>query len=98
MMDDYRPVPGYEGLYSVDACGNVFSHERQRIVRPTKPEQTWGCVYVSLCKNGRNATHSVAELVANAFVPNPNGYHIVKHKNGNRTNCKARNLEWAATA
>lgn len=37
---------------------------------------------------------SLARLVAEAFVPNPNGYNIVYHKDGNKLNCRADNLEW----
>lgn len=36
----------------------------------------------------------VARLVAELFVPNPQGLRHVRHKDGNFRNCAAENLEW----
>lgn len=98
MLRNYRPVCGYVGLYSVDEDGNVWDHMANKHVRIINLNYTGNHPRVRLVKNGYERICSVADLVAEAFVPNPNGYHIVKHKNGNQKNCKARNLVWSATA
>ena len=39
----------------------------------------------------------IHELVAKAFVPNPNHYRYVVHKNGNKRDNRAKNLKWSPT-
>ena len=38
--------------------------------------------------------HYVHRLVAEVYLPNPNNYEYVKHKDGNRMNNHVSNLEW----
>ena len=52
------------------------------------------CLYGRECKNGRFRKCSVHRLVAEAFVPNLNNYDEVNHKDEDKTNNRASNLEW----
>lgn len=47
--------------------------------------------------SGRMTTRRVHELVAEAFVQNPDGKKYVIHKDGNKLNNEADNLEWSDT-
>ena len=49
---------------------------------------------VILCKDGHTSAKSVHRLVAQAFIPNPNNYPIINHKDCNGRNNDVRNLEW----
>lgn len=42
----------------------------------------------------RTKVLNVHQLVAQAFIPNPHGYCIVNHLDGNKDNCHVYNLEW----
>lgn len=54
-----------------------------------------GYLYVSLTdKNGVTKQHPLHMIVAETFVPNPNNLKNVRHKDGDKLNNKADNLEW----
>lgn len=49
---------------------------------------------ILLDKDDNPVIRDLAELVANEFVPNPNGYLFVGFIDGNSKNCAAENLQW----
>jgi midasin (ATPase involved in ribosome maturation) len=53
-----------------------------------------GYYSVSTKINGIESAYSVHRLVSNAFIPNPNNYKDVNHKNGIKTDNRVENLEW----
>ena len=53
-----------------------------------------GYKYVILWKDGKPNKCYIHQLVAKSFVPNPNGYKNIRHKNGNKKDNRADNLEW----
>lgn len=53
-----------------------------------------GYLVTDLYEHGKRKTERVHRLVAEAFVPNPDGKPEVNHKDGNRLNNRADNLEW----
>lgn len=106
--DELRPIAGYEGVYSVSADGRVWTH-RRKVTSMTKdgvPYQItvggrWlrnhkssSYMQAVLCVDGKKSMPMVHRLVAAAFVENPRGYPEVNHKDGNKLNNHANNLEW----
>lgn len=45
-------------------------------------------------KAGKNITKRVHRLVAEAFLPNPNNYNVVGHKNNIKSDNRVENLYW----
>lgn len=56
-----------------------------------------GQTKVALVKDGVETVHNVAQLVAEAFIPNPDSLPYVRHKDGDKQNNRAENLEWCDT-
>ena len=97
----WKDVLGYEGLYKVSNKGNVYSVERRdsrgrkRGGFTLKPAYNGiGYLQVKLHKNGIGVNYSVHRIVAEVFIPNPNNYLEINHKDENKTNNNAENLEW----
>lgn len=97
-MKDFKDVPGYEGYYQVNPEGKIKSLKRrgtkEKILNPFVSHN--GYYKVTLCKNGIKKDKFVHVLVAMAFVFNPDPVNriYVNHKDRNRLNPAASNLEW----
>lgn len=96
-MKKWKDVEGYEGLYQVSDEGEVKSlkyrgSNKEYILSNRKV--TKGYMQVILWKNRKSKTFMVHRLVAQAFIPNPNNYPQINHKDEDKTNNKVENLEW----
>lgn len=56
-----------------------------------------GYIQVGVWYKGKAHTYNVHRLVAEAFIPNPDSLPEVNHKDENRANCNAENLEWCTS-
>lgn len=92
MIEEWRNVPGYEGLYEVSNLGRVKNIKTERILKPGK--NNLGYLQVALYKNGLQKTVKVHRLVALAFLSNPQNLHEINHKDEDKTNNTVENLEW----
>lgn len=97
MNKEWRPVKGYEGLYEVSNYGEVASLNyrrtgKRKVLKPGKSSN--GYLKVILCKDGKVKALLVHRLVAEAFIPNPDGLPQVDHINGVRDDNRASNLRW----
>ena len=98
MSEEWRDIKGYEGLYQVSNLGRVRSLNCRGhkgcigILTPRLDGK--GYEMVALYKEGKARNTKVHRLVAQAFIPNPNNYPQVNHKDENKTNNDVKNLEW----
>lgn len=104
-MEEWKDVNGYEGYYEVSNLGRVRSKERliiyqngkivtrkSRVKTPTISKGSYP--RVGLQRDGKLSMKFVHRLVAEAFIPNPNNLPLVNHKDEDKTNPAASNLEW----
>lgn len=76
--------------YEIDTYGNVFRDNRQ--IKPQLNKNGYLRVYLS--KNGKVSKKYVHRLVAETYIPNPENLPQINHKDGNKLNNNANNLEW----
>ena len=101
MIEEWRSVPGYEGLYEVSNTGRVRSLDkydsmnrflRGRILRLFT--DGLGYLRAQLYSNSKRKSFLVHRLVAQAFIPNPDNLPQVNHRDENPSNDNVDNLEW----
>lgn len=94
MIEEWKDVQGFEGLYQVSNLGRFFGIKRNIILTP----QLKGNYYqVALSINGGKRWLSVHRLVALNFIPNKENKPQVNHIDGNTKNNKVDNLEWVTS-
>lgn len=90
----WRDIPDYPN-YQVSNLGNVRNVKFGRIIKPSMTNK--GYLRVCLWGNGESKNYRVHRLVAQAFIPNPNNYPEINHKDKNRQNNYVNNLEWCTS-
>ena len=93
MQEIWKPIKGYVGLYEVSNLGNV-RNAKGRMLNPFPIHQ--GYLVVDLCHDWKKTHNRLNRIVAEAFIPNPENKTEVNHKNGNKTDNRAENLEWTS--
>ena len=100
-MEEWRSIPGYEGLYEVSSYGRVRSLDRYdsrncfrkgRIMKQNNDGR--GYMSVQLCLDGKIKKYLVHRLVIQTFILNPDNLPEVNHKDENPGNNNVDNLEW----
>lgn len=99
-------IPGFEKLYEISNYGRLKALER--IIHHKHKDEIRKEHFITLCNdkdnykiavlkgNGIKKTIKIHRLVASAFIPNPNNYKEVNHKDENKTNNNVNNLEWCS--
>ena len=96
MNEIWKDIIGFEGHYQVSNKGKVRSIKNNKIkeLKPYKEIKRCGYLSVYLRLPGQKFTKKVHRLVAEAFIPNPNGFPEVNHIDENKENNCVENLEW----
>lgn len=100
MQEIWKDVKGYEGLYQVSNFGRVKSFRaswklgkpKETILHPSLINS--GYEVVTLYSKEKRQKFQVHRLVALNFIPNPENFPCVNHKDENKLNNCVNNLEW----
>lgn len=106
MIEIWKDITGFDGLYQISNFGRVKSLEKvyyagncmsKRVQKEIilKPYSTGRYLCVNLSNKGFNKNYKIHRLVAIHFIPIIDGKPEVNHIDGNRLNNNFSNLEWS---
>ncbi len=103
----WKPVVDYEEYYEVSNLGRVRSIANRKCVHGIDTysirkhpkimkfgHNQYGHLQLNLTKDKQRKTKMVHRLVAEAFIPKPEGKDYINHKDYDPTNNVVGNLEW----
>lgn len=98
---EVKSIPNLCHSYLISSNGEVFDATENKKVKSYVDSTNYGCVYLRSIdpktKEERKTKYLLQKIVAKAFVENPNNYKYIIHKDNNKTNNAASNLEWSKT-
>lgn len=93
--ENWRIVQEYNH-YEVNEIGQIRHIKRKKVLSLRVSPN--GYAYVNFNINGYRKNFAVHRIVAQAFLPNPNNYSEVNHKDYNKLNNTVSNLEWVSSS
>jgi hypothetical protein len=110
IMEKFKDIIGYEGLYQISNLGNVKTlkkiinrgdkmktyFRKEKMLKLTMNKS--GYWYVNLSCNDVSKRISIHRLVAINFIDNLENKPQVNHINGIRTDNRVENLEWCSAS
>lgn len=111
MVENWKDVPGYEGLYMASSLGKIKSLDRVipskcgskmtrygKILSPSLIKSSGYRFMTFVDAHANRKQMLIHRVVAQTFLPNPTNLPVVNHINGIKTDNRIENLEWVTVA
>lgn len=98
MIEIWKDIKEYEGLYQISNLGNIKSFKRYKegkLLNPKFDKDEYKEIGIRDC-NGVRTFKRVHRLLAESFISNPNNYKFINHKANNLSNNSIDNIEWCS--
>lgn len=95
-MKEFRKLKSLKFLYEINSDGVLRNVKSKRVIRGYVEANGYVRVKLENKSLGSVVRTTIHRLVAEAFVPNPLNLPEVNHKNSNRSDNRAENLEWTS--
>ena len=82
----------YENYY-ITEDGKLYNKYNKQL---SASDNGRGYLIYNVIINGKSTSKAIHRLIAEAFIPNPNSFPEVNHKDANRKNNSIDNLEWCS--
>lgn len=102
MLEEWKDIKGFEGLYQISNYGRVRSLDhktngRKYTGKILSTKVSAGYPLVRLSNGATKTSCRVHKLVAEAFIENLDNLPEVNHLDGNKNNNFVENLEWCTS-
>lgn len=94
----WKDVPGYEGVYKVNADGEIYSLLKDRKLKPHVSKNGYAYVFLVNTQTREKKYCPMHRIIASVFVPGYRDGLCVNHKNEIKIDNRASNLEWCTKA
>ena len=92
MEEIWKPIEDFKDKYKVSNLGRIKNIRTNHIYKTTNQQGDYFAI--NLYNETHKRTTRIHREVAKAFIPNPNNYPVVNHKDMNKQNNCVDNLEW----
>jgi len=92
METDYKILDEYP-FYKIYSDGKIYSIKLKKYISGHKNKRGYFS-YTLYNKKGKRTHKGLHQLLAIAFIPNPNNHEVVRHLDDNKNNNSLSNLKW----
>lgn len=93
LSSGWYDVPNYEGIYKINKNGQVKKVSNNKLMSLCTDRNGYKFYHLT-SSSGKRRTELQHRLIAKVFLPNPDNFPMINHKDEKPSNNNIDNLEW----